>query len=86
MILSADPGSVIVCNGETKPPMETWDGLSINTFYTVYAYRPEDPIANRSTDGPSTTFRTLNLPPLPTPTSGYGNTLKEIYDRIYAML
>jgi hypothetical protein len=56
--LTSDPGSLIVCNGQTKSSGSTWTGLSEQTTYSAYAYFPETETHERSPNSGSTSFRT----------------------------
>lgn len=56
--LTSNPGSQIVCNGETKASGSIWTGLSELTAYSAYAYMPETATHERSPNSGSTPFTT----------------------------
>ena len=56
--LTSSPGSLIVCNEQTKASGSTWTGLSEQTSYSAYAYYPETTTHERSPNSGSVSFRT----------------------------
>lgn len=57
-VLTSSAGSMIVCNGQTKPSGSTWTGLSERTTYSAYAYFPETETHERSPNSGSVSFST----------------------------
>jgi hypothetical protein len=57
---TSDIGSLIVCNGQTKPSGSTWFNLTPNSGYIAYAYLAEDDTYNESPHSEDITATTLN--------------------------
>jgi len=61
VVLTSAGGSMIYCNGSTKPSGSTWSGLSPVTAYTAYAYMPSDSTHSASPNSANANFTTIKL-------------------------
>ena len=62
VVLTSSPGSMIVCNDQTKANGSTFTGLIPGATYSAYAYYPETPNYNRSPNSQPRVFSTTSPP------------------------